>query len=1273
MSNKENNRDFIKRVNWFDGMKPENSEFTEEQQGFIDRSKYIVTDFSGSGVLQKNDIDQIKILDTTNPSTSNISYNILKSGNFDGQGIFVDRQPIDSVYGDQLLIELSNAQLNNITTKVIIFGKKYDPSSIEGIPILETLEFFNNGSKVTLNYFKSVIAVFFNNLSGGSGITAVNTTLQVSENTSISSDDISKITINEVDQLRVTDAALVLDNSYVPNIFIRDFITSSSTRSFLDELDSVVVNAQSVNYVSVSSSDITKLSLDFSGSTTKPMLDSTTSGFIFGQKFYLLTNNIQQISLSLALENSDTGNWSGELVVGCRKLQTKTQNQYADPLILDPDSTVIFESSVTQEELLDNGVVLNATSQEVKFNFINTQAASPSTLIEGNDYYIVTISRRGDLSNGTIVIDTGAKTSATSMFTTYNPSTKSWTDDSSTDIWMKIYSSAIRVTAGVAYTNDGTMVSIKKTTKSDDGSIVSFIAGPYSLNVVDSVASDNIVVLEHVDDYDVKSNSERTGNLVYLRIFDKATINIYNSSELTQLLAISNKIPLILAKINDINNRIDNAYTGTFTFPGQIMQDSALLINASVPSAVLSNVRNKILIPDITTPSIKYRINSVKQSEFYLGDFYGLNYFNNDDLNKELELVDKFSGQLVNVPFDIFDPRAIDILCYGNETTKNFVLGDINGDLIIDNDDVEILTDLSNTIPGNVSPAPTKVVFNELELSNIYNDGSPILITLSTAQDAYATASDEILFTAPLLDLRTMAIGDIIALSVDGFSTTTYENLIIDKIIYRNELVFTVEYVDLFTPIVEHSYLLSFFDYSPYREDVIVGAGNGASTIFTLYLPPNTIIDPGLAEIDGDVIISWTEGFVQRSHTFFSDGSNSGDATSGSIDRINGIVSITMVAPDIGTDILATYRLKPKATLRHGYVTKYEQISGNTVVEFRVPFILMPDDIVDISLSQFVVIQTDQGDPPTIVNTDGTNEIDGQITILDLPYLQMKVKVTDQDGNDPLLSLGNYYIRVDSGNPVNIPAIQDQFVTNILNIYDPITWQIQQYNFEWITDNMLISDLRRYLPVSLIDIQDQNDYIVNNDIWFPNNIILEHGEILIDESTPYHGDIEINKIILELPIESLLSNSINIYSVFVASSSENPGLTTAGYPAMKFSDGSFVGVNDDGYSTALTNNQVKITPSMHSLHLSIQGDAYSVPIDFADEAMLVSGMTFDEDSGILYFHSEGLQDLIDTEDVLETTTTKIIINVALKKSGFINKTISVSKEDIGRLFTTPIS
>lgn len=1504
MANNENNRPQISRVSWFDGIAPENTDFQVDQDSAIIRASDIVNDFSGSGVLQKTPIVLPPILDTSRPNTNNISFSNINAGKYDGLGIFADRQPVDTTYGDQLVINCENVDIPLYSPlKVAIFGKVYDPSIIGGTPTLEFLTFERNGKKATFNYFKSVIAIFFNNFSGGSGRTDIVASSVSSINTSIN--NTGKITIREVGPLEVLEHGVILHQIDTPNLLVRDFITSTITRTFKDELTLVINTAQNTGYASVSLSDLNQLPLNTSGITTKPFLDNTTSGVLYGQKIFIPTNNIQQLSFSLSLSDDAYG-WSGEFVIGIRSLQTKSTNQFANKIDMDPDINILFEASFTQNDLFNNGFILTKVPQEIKFNFIGSVLGQPNGIIIPNQYYIITLTRRADISIGKILIDIGPKILLDSKFTTFSPITRGWIDDSQNDLWFKIYSAAIRVSSGIAYTTDGIMVSLQKTITAQDGSIVSAIAGPYSLAVVDPIASDNIVVLTSIQDYEDKGEHPRTGNLVFLRVIDKVSITIFSTTQFMTLVASTSNInqsnfPIVLGVVNDINNKLNIPFSGVITLPGQVRKDQIVLFNTNISDELLRV--NNIIIPNNSTNGIKYRIVKSVSTTQYLGDFNNDKIFTSSDLVEQAIVQDTFSAQSTNTfsatsfdPYSIFDPRSRDVLGFGKETVENFILADVDGYLTINSIDLARLQYLTTTLPALVMPSPTITTVQELTLENITNVNAPILITKISNIDGYANANspDQVAFTAINVgDMRAMSVGDIINLSADGYMdgygryiNTAYGGLVINKFVQRNDLIIETRFLSNILPVIDTSYVLTFYSQQPvfngklgifgetatevlefiapgliFPQDLI-GAGiingdilsitgdllgesrngrytisqilnettfrissptikilpgianagieifasdgvtdklnntaniqftvntinlitaniqqgdilhitlgpvslNGtyiiariiSSTVFTIVPPaltpqtfnatfefraagdiivkvPATIINSAnlgigptpyivsglesLAPVNlpngvdtlfkfslthipatGIVSVHWVNNGIINTMIFSSGPiqiTGDGNPSNSSINRISGEVILdTFLPPDANTAITIDYRIAPTITLKHCYPTLISSVSPiQTDIEFKVPFsdltpyLTSTRDAYGIIGSPYVIIQTNNADPPAMVLDGYGSVVSGSVTpntidpinSVKLPSRNIVMQLRTASGSVPNITTGKYWMQIYSGERVNIQASQKEFLSDTLSFSSPINWTIQKNNFEWRSFDMVIKDYRRFLPAAFVSKLPTDKYLSKNKMWVPSDIYVGAGEILQSNGLPYHGDLEVTKINLDLPVTALLSNSINIYNNLIASYKPTPGITRAGQLAMKFSDGSYVGADDFGNDTALTRNQIRIIPTLGSLYLDGYQVSNSPTYTELDEVLtklhyeIRSGMYFDDGYGILYFHIENILSIFENEPILQTGVVRIAIDVALKKSGFINPVVSINSVDILRLFTNPVN
>lgn len=168
------------------------------------------------------------------------------------------------------------------------------------------------------------------------------------------------------------------------------------------------------------------------------------------------------------------------------------------------------------------------------------------------------------------------------------------------------------------------------------------------------------------------------------------------------------------------------------------------------------------------------------------------------------------------------------------------------------------------------------------------------------------------------------------------------------------------------------------------------------------------------------------------------------------------------------------------------------------------------------------------------------------------------------------------------------------------------------------------------------------------DYYVPNNLIIgDGGELQRPDGNFYKVDFEVGTIVLEIP-DGLFGTekTINIMDDFISDYNGN-GITRLGFPAMRFADCSFVSAD------ALAKDQVRFSVSVQSFSPNNNGlsvDGYTGAI--VDGKM---GVSIDYSTGLLTLNFTNLfQDI-----VLQSLSTKVQINVFLKKGGFNNAPIFV--------------
>ena len=129
---------------------------------------------------------------------------------------------------------------------------------------------------------------------------------------------------------------------------------------------------------------------------------------------------------------------------------------------------------------------------------------------------------------------------------------------------------------------------------------------------------------------------------------------------------------------------------------------------------------------------------------------------------------------------------------------------------------------------------------------------------------------------------------------------------------------------------------------------------------------------------------------------------------------------------------------------------------------------------------------------------------------------------------------------------------------------------------------------------------------------------------------------------------------LNIFEKLVADSGD--GFTSAGYPAMRFSDCTTVPL------TALVNNQVRFGVSVQAFVPNLDGysdDGYGVIVD------PIIGTYLDHTTGILTLSMKDLS----VDPIYMTLVTKIQVTVYLKQAGWINEVLIVDSDQVQGLLS----
>jgi hypothetical protein len=438
----------------------------------------------------------------------------------------------------------------------------------------------------------------------------------------------ARLIIREAKPMSLSRSPIMIAQDVEPNLFFRDF--------FLDgpiSLDALLQGALPLY-------NIDTLNIFTSELDNKPLLNGDVTTQI-GQKFQATTNNIQKIQLLLSVRNLDVGHeddlvWNGDLVVSIYPLQSNIDcpSDIAPNLPIDfqPFNIPLAQLSVNYSSLLAAGVVLDSVPQPIDFVFSNSPVAAGNVLIPGN-YYAATIKRAGSANKCDILIAVGNDRVTNSRITTFTGSL--WVDIPEQDLWFRVWTDAAKISDGQAYESGHGMI-VPKTTQD-----------PTSLATVDNslegfqfTGNDvfRAVVAAEVEE-SVPVPDQRTGNPVLSRKEFVPNIQLLNTIDITNLEKTAE--PLLLGAISDKNRKFFDSISALINstlYSATIVNDELIIrvvddptdlvrFDTSVGSLVTNLLNGDFIgakvIPNSFNPSVNYRIASARLSSGLLGDVNG--------------------------------------------------------------------------------------------------------------------------------------------------------------------------------------------------------------------------------------------------------------------------------------------------------------------------------------------------------------------------------------------------------------------------------------------------------------------------------------------------------------------------------------------------------------------------------------------------------------------------------------------------------------------------
>lgn len=755
----EDTRKNLSRVNFFDGQRVTEIDLDDEQFYFLNKINNIAVDFHSSGVLDADKLNRRILFDSSSPGKygENPSSSVISAGFYDGRAITTDIQPSDSIHGNKLEIELTESEARGRDiVRVLIIGRTYNSLEASGDLVAELIEFRKNEVKLTSNYFTKINGVIFNNFSGGEGL---------NEYGSITYKPLGidgKITIKEASPLKVFYNSLNIESVQSPNMELKTFGSSSSSRSLIEEIN-----------LSLTSEDVIgDLFIDFDHKEILKFEENGSISKAFGQKFLNKSNNIQSVDLFMGLESGE--NWTGELVFSIYELASdvncKTDEDFDRLIDFDPDIVPIAEVSYDQETLADLGFKIGLEPKMISFDFSGSFIANPnmSPEIKRDKFYAFMVSRRGDNSSGTILMYKGYDKSIRkeellkplnpidkygrqeTRFVEFDPAVRRYIDDYTSSLWFRVNSSSAEVTDGIFYSDTGAAIVLPKIEEYVGNSYL-----PKSYNHIDlkdlSSGGKNYVVIDEKKSFVDADVHPRTGNFIFTRIQDSAEINIYNQQEYSSL---TNLNTVVLGRVIDSNARSLDSYDGVFNLPGLINEDYFYIINPE-SGLITQDLIGRNFIPDTECQCANvYKIVDVQCISSYLGDL---------DSSKKIEAS------------DLIEAIGLSGLSLGSEAAENKILGgevdilkfyksDVNDDGTVDGADIELL---EQALEGAYNfSKPRKFNVLKIYVQSLFEEPEKIIFEDSSNTSNAISSSNIIEIT--LDDYRkglAVRIGDIVSIS----------------------------------------------------------------------------------------------------------------------------------------------------------------------------------------------------------------------------------------------------------------------------------------------------------------------------------------------------------------------------------------------------------------------------------------------------------------------------------------------------------------------------
>jgi len=479
-----------------------------------------------------------------------------------------------------------------------------------------------------------------------------------------------RILIREAKPMTLSRDPIMVAQDVEPNLFFRDFFLNGSI-----SLQALLQNA-------LPTYNIDSLNIFTGEKDNKVLLNGDVTTQI-GQKFVATTNNIQKITLLLSVRNLDLNNendlvWNGDLVVSVYPLQSDIDcpSDISPSLPIDfaPSNIPLAQLSVNYNSLLANGIELGSVPQPVDFVFSNSLVATGNVLVPGN-YYAIAVKRSGSANKCDILFSVGSDRVPNSRITSFTGDL--WVDIPEEDLWFKIWTDSAKVSDGQAY-DTGHGITITKTIIDEESQStidycfddIQFVGNDVYKAVVSATTLESVPVPD-----------QSTGNPVLSRKQFVPKVDLLNTLDIENLDVASE--PLLIGSISDKNRKFYDSISANLSsilYSATMAEDELLIKVIDDPTdvtrynttvtALVTNLINGDFIgakitPNANNPSVFYRVASARLCSMIVGDVNGDGIIDNDDL----DLLNSYLGYNLNVGLPL----------HASVTTDGYTTSFING------------------------------------------------------------------------------------------------------------------------------------------------------------------------------------------------------------------------------------------------------------------------------------------------------------------------------------------------------------------------------------------------------------------------------------------------------------------------------------------------------------------------------------------------------------------------------------------------------------------